>query len=462
MFKDHRSEQRAAEPGARGPAVLARRGGGRAERRAGRPGPRGMAGRGAAPRPRLRGVPGSQPRAARGHLPGDGAGAASRRYQTRSIFATLCAGGSSTARCTCTATSAAAVRSSRTARRSCSSRPRPRAEHAPSSPRCSEDRLIVTEFLTELTRLEQRVFWLMAEGMRYRAIAPVLEIPVNEARKAARSCERKRERFQLLYDTGRLCGYRAHTIRGAAGRRGDQRGARTRARSRTSRAARSCRAEHKTNARRLRRSFQGQAAALLPIPCSPAAWLARKARCGRAERCSTAWRPTACRRRGRRPRTRARDDRRRRRRGKLAAAGATVAVIAGGTIGATQRSARTGAHRTPLQSRAAPAPRAGQIPSRVTPPRGRPQASASAPARPRADLGASAGAPGRGSPLPSACGRAPLARSANQAGSRTSACRAAPAPRAPPNRRTRPPRAAAGRSAHEPTKFVGRSRPSRS
>jgi len=35
---------------------------------------------------------------------------------------------------------------------------------------------------------------------------------VNEARTAARSCEQKRARFQLLYETGRLCGYRAATI----------------------------------------------------------------------------------------------------------------------------------------------------------------------------------------------------------------------------------------------------------
>ena len=69
----------------------------------------------------------------------------------------------------------------------------------------AQDRLVVSEFLAELTELERRVFWLVAEGMRYRAIAPILDIPVNEARKASRACERKRARFQLLYDTGRLC-----------------------------------------------------------------------------------------------------------------------------------------------------------------------------------------------------------------------------------------------------------------
>jgi len=101
--------------------------------------------------------------------------------------------------------------------------------------------------------------------MQYRAIAPVLGIDVNVARKASRECERKRERWQLLYDTGRLCGYRAVTIE--ALQRGE-----TASEELAERAfahlesCAHCRAEHKTNARRLRRSFQGQAAALLPIP----------------------------------------------------------------------------------------------------------------------------------------------------------------------------------------------------
>ncbi len=75
-----------------------------------------------------------------------------------------------------------------------------------------EDRLIISEFLTELNPVEQRVFWLLSENMQYRAIATALGIPVNQARNTARSCARKREHFQLLYDTGRLCGYRARTI----------------------------------------------------------------------------------------------------------------------------------------------------------------------------------------------------------------------------------------------------------
>jgi RNA polymerase sigma factor (sigma-70 family) len=138
-----------------------------------------------------------------------------------------------------------------------------------------QDRLIVSEFLTELSAIEQRVFWLLAEGMQYRAIAPVLGIDVNVARKASRSCERKRERWQLLYDTGRLCGFRAVTIQAL------QRGEATseelakRAFAHLESCA-NCRAEHKTNARRLRRSFQGEAAALLPpILVGRLGWITR-------------------------------------------------------------------------------------------------------------------------------------------------------------------------------------------
>jgi RNA polymerase sigma factor (sigma-70 family) len=104
------------------------------------------------------------------------------------------------------------------------------AEHAPAMHRTAEasqtqpedaalaqqDRLIAKEFLAELDPVERRVFALTAEGLRYRAIATALSIPANEARTAARSCERKRARFQLLYETGRICGYRAATIQALA------------------------------------------------------------------------------------------------------------------------------------------------------------------------------------------------------------------------------------------------------
>lgn len=128
-----------------------------------------------------------------------------------------------------------------------------------------QDRWIVSEFLAELTEDERRVFGLLAEGMKYRSIAAVLPMEVNKARNAARSCERKRAHFQLLYDTGRLCGFRAATIRALQSGQATGEDLAARAFAHLEGCAH-CRAEHKTNARRLRRSFQGQAAVLLPFP----------------------------------------------------------------------------------------------------------------------------------------------------------------------------------------------------
>jgi DNA-directed RNA polymerase specialized sigma24 family protein len=128
-----------------------------------------------------------------------------------------------------------------------------------------QDRLIVAEFLTELSPVEQRVFWLLAEGMQYRAIAPALGLEVNATRNASRAVERKRERFQLLYDTGRLCGFRAATITALQSGRATTEELAERAFAHLDSCAH-CRAEHKTNAKRLRGRFQGQATALLPMP----------------------------------------------------------------------------------------------------------------------------------------------------------------------------------------------------
>jgi DNA-directed RNA polymerase specialized sigma24 family protein len=126
-----------------------------------------------------------------------------------------------------------------------------------------EDRLIATEFMTELDGLERRVFGWLVEGLQYRAIASVLGIPENEARNTARACDRKRERFQLLYDTGRLCGYRAQTIKALQNGQTTSEELAERAFAHLESCGR-CRLEHKTNAQRLRRSFRDQAAALLP------------------------------------------------------------------------------------------------------------------------------------------------------------------------------------------------------
>ena len=138
-----------------------------------------------------------------------------------------------------------------------------------------EDRLIALEFKTELDEDEQRVFAWLVEGLQYRAVASVLNIPVNEARNTARSCERKRERFQLLYDTGRLCGYSAQTILALQNGEATSEVLAERAFAHLESCAH-CRLEHKTNAKRLRRSFRDQAAALLPpVFIGHLGWLAR-------------------------------------------------------------------------------------------------------------------------------------------------------------------------------------------
>jgi RNA polymerase sigma factor (sigma-70 family) len=138
-----------------------------------------------------------------------------------------------------------------------------------------EDRLIAREFLTELTESERRVFGWQVEGLSYRAIATVLEIPENEARNLTRACERKRERFQLLYDTGRLCGYRAQTIKTLQNGESTSEDLAERAFAHLESCGH-CRLEHKTNANRLRRSFRDQAAALLPpVMVGHLGWLTR-------------------------------------------------------------------------------------------------------------------------------------------------------------------------------------------
>lgn len=216
-----------------------------------------------------------------------------------------------------------------------------------------DDRLIVGEFLAELSELERRVFWLSAEGLRYRAIAPIISVSVNEARKASRACERKRERFQLLYDTGRLCGFRSQTILAMQAGESVEDALAERAYAHLQACA-SCRAEHKTNARRLARSFQGQAAALAPIPLL-AERLSRVARIEVRVRSL----PARALPQVPAPGTGAV---RERTLGMLASAGAgaklaagvaTVAAIAGGTIGATHALAPPVSHSH--ARRAAPA-----------------------------------------------------------------------------------------------------------
>ena len=126
-----------------------------------------------------------------------------------------------------------------------------------------QDRLLVAEFLAELSEFEREVFWHTVEGLKYNRIATLLGAEANKVRSAVASCERKRELFQKLHDSGRLCGYRAATIKALLEGQAATRELVAQAVVHVEGCAH-CRAEHKTNAQRLRRAFEQQAAALIP------------------------------------------------------------------------------------------------------------------------------------------------------------------------------------------------------
>jgi len=199
-----------------------------------------------------------------------------------------------------------------------------------------QDRLLITEFLAELTPVERRVFWLVTEGMGYNRIAREEGMSVPEARSAVAACERKRERFQKLHDHGRLCGYRSQTIKALLDGQATSEQLAQLAVAHVQGCAQ-CRAEHKTNAKRLRRAFEEQAAALLPpILTGCAGRLARRSIHARvlAHRVLPDW--VSAGQDGVRERAVALLA------GggvsvKLAAGIAAVAVVAGGTIGATHQ-----------------------------------------------------------------------------------------------------------------------------
>jgi RNA polymerase sigma factor (sigma-70 family) len=231
-----------------------------------------------------------------------------------------------------------------------------------------EDSRIVLEFISELTPIERQVYALEAESLRYRAIAPILGVEINAARRASRSVASKRKRFQLLHDTGRLCGYRAPTIRALIAGEATSEELAVAAFAHLDACA-SCRAEHCTNARRLRLSFQQRAAALLPVPAitGHVGWIARLDL--RVRTVTHRWLPdlSASGGLGVRERVIATAT------GsgvaaKLAAGAATVAVIAGGTLSSSRpqsrghRSGKPQARAAMLAPRVAGASTAGQEP----------------------------------------------------------------------------------------------------
>jgi RNA polymerase sigma factor (sigma-70 family) len=134
------------------------------------------------------------------------------------------------------------------------------------------DRQVISEFFAELTEQERRVFWLHAvEGLGYQRIAKVERLTQSQARGIMRGLERKRARFQILWQSGRLCGYRAQTI---ASLKHGQALTPQLTSSAVAHLAHctQCRQEHQINAQRLRVAFQRQAAALI-VPLLPAVTL---------------------------------------------------------------------------------------------------------------------------------------------------------------------------------------------
>ena len=209
-----------------------------------------------------------------------------------------------------------------------------------------QDRLIVGEFLTELSSLEQKVFKLLSEGHAWRAASDALGIERDEGRRVSRACERKREQFATLYTAGRLCGFRANTIE--ALKDGDLESAELarRAYAHLQGCAR-CRHEHGTDGQRFRSLFDRDAAALVPLPVLVGR-LGLLGRFARIHHHLSATQPAAA------------SASVREQLGAIAAGGgvaaklaagvATVAVVAGGAVGAHDLLA----HRSPGSQRNAP------------------------------------------------------------------------------------------------------------
>jgi RNA polymerase sigma factor (sigma-70 family) len=144
-----------------------------------------------------------------------------------------------------------------------------------------QDQLLIEELVAELDETHSRTFALMMnEGVGHHRVARALGISANQARSATRACERKAREFLALYECGRLCGYRAETIKALqAGKAPDAQ--LVRAALAHLQACPRCRIEHQTNASALQRAFnEGAAAALAPLPAliiAHAGWLERLA-----------------------------------------------------------------------------------------------------------------------------------------------------------------------------------------
>jgi RNA polymerase sigma factor (sigma-70 family) len=148
-----------------------------------------------------------------------------------------------------------------------------------------EERCLIEEFIRELNPAEQGLLRLLAEGVSTRRLARRLGVPADQLYATKISYERKRENYTLLYSTGRLCGYRSHTIARLKERQQTSPELAQRAIAHLQGCPR-CRAEHKITPRGLRLAFEQQAAALIPLPITLAhtSWLSRVLACSKALR----------------------------------------------------------------------------------------------------------------------------------------------------------------------------------
>jgi DNA-directed RNA polymerase specialized sigma24 family protein len=130
-----------------------------------------------------------------------------------------------------------------------------------------EDHQMAREFMRELSIKEREAFCCaLTHDAGYENVALHLNKPIPEVRRLLLGVERKRERFAIIYQAGRLCGYRSQTIKLLKEGRSTSRELLERATVHLERCP-ACRAEHDTNSERLHATFERQvAAAILPLP----------------------------------------------------------------------------------------------------------------------------------------------------------------------------------------------------
>jgi hypothetical protein len=174
-----------------------------------------------------------------------------------------------------------------------------------------EDRAVAAEFLAELDHEERITFYLMADGMSWNRIAKHRQITPAEAHRIVRRCTRKHEKWLTLYRSGRLCGYRADTLRSLRNDEATSDELAQRAIAHLD-SCLACQWTYRTNAEQLRARFRREVAAFAPAP-GLLGYLTRLMRdsCGASGRAALRG-GTA----------------------KLAVGGATVALVTGG-LGAT-------------------------------------------------------------------------------------------------------------------------------